>query len=120
MTVLVTGIARHSPYSVPSDIAAASRAHALALAGEEKQAENIANLLIERLQTSYVSAFDIASIFMGLKDFDRTFEWLESAVRERSTWLVHVGWEPRFKPIRKDPRFADIVRAIGLPVHSMR
>jgi serine/threonine protein kinase/tetratricopeptide (TPR) repeat protein len=101
-------------------IAAAARAHALALAGEKKQAEEVALRLIESLQTSYVSAFDIASIFMGLGDLNKTFEWLQNAVRERSTWLVHVGWEPRFKTIRRDPRFADIIRAIGLPVHSVR
>lgn len=101
-------------------IAAAARGHALALAGEQKQAEEVASKLIEGLPTCYASAFEIAGIFVGLGDFERTFEWLQNAVRERSTWLVHVGWEPRFKPIRRDPRFADIVRAIGLPVHSMR
>ena len=99
-------------------IAAAARAHALALTGEKAQAEAVARDLIERSRTSYVPAFEIAVIFMGLGDLDKTFEWLENAVRERSTWLVHVGWDPRFKSVRTDPRFVAVVRTIGLPLHS--
>ncbi len=101
-------------------IAVSARAHALALLGEKAQAEAGARELIEKSQTAYVSAFEIAVVFAGLGDLDRTFEWLQNAVRERSTWLVHLGWDPRFRPIRSDPRFAQIIRAIGLPMHSGR
>jgi tetratricopeptide (TPR) repeat protein len=101
-------------------IAAASRAHALALVGEKSETERVARELIERSRTAYVSAFEIAVVFVGLGDLDATFEWLQNAVRERSTWLVHVGWDARFRPARSDPRFPAIMRAIGLPLHSVR
>lgn len=102
------------------NMTAAYRWHALALAGDTAQAESIEREFIEKSQTSYVSAFEIAAIFVGLADLDRTFEWLEKAVRERSTWLLHVGWDTRFKTARADPRFAGILRSIGLPIHSAR
>jgi serine/threonine protein kinase len=101
-------------------IAEASRGHALALLGQKSEAEGVARKLIERSRTAYVSAYDIAVVFAGLGDLDATFEWLHNAVRERSTLLVHVGWDARFRSARSDPRFAPIIRAIGLPLHSLR
>lgn len=101
-------------------VAAAARGHALALLGQESEARRVAQELIARSRTTYVSAYEIAVVFAGLGDLDSTFEWLQNAVRERSTWLVHVGWDARFRIARSDARFAGIIRAIGLPLHSIR
>jgi hypothetical protein len=76
--------------------------------------------LIERSRTAYVPAYEIAVVFAGLGELDAKFEWLQNAVRERSTWLVHVGWDARFRPARSDPRFPALSCAIGLPLHSVR
>jgi serine/threonine protein kinase/tetratricopeptide (TPR) repeat protein len=101
-------------------ITVAAHAHALAMSGKKSEAERIVHELIERSRTTYVAAYEIAVVFMGLGDLEKTFEWLQHAVRERCTWLVHVGWDARFRPLRSDARFAAIVRAIGLPLHSIR
>jgi siroheme synthase len=101
-------------------ITVAARAHALAMSGKTSDAERAVSELIEKSRTAYVSAYEIAVVFMGLRDLDKTFEWLQNAVREHSTWLVHVGWDARFRPLRSDPRFAAVIRAIGLPLHSVR
>jgi eukaryotic-like serine/threonine-protein kinase len=101
-------------------ITAAARAHALALSGKRSEAERVVHELIERSRTAYVPAYEIAVVFVGLRDLDATFEWLQNAIRERCTWLVHVGWDARFRPARSDPRFAPMIRAIGLPLHSVR
>ena len=68
-----------------------------------------------RAQKSYVSPFDIALIYTALGDKDTAFAWLAKAVAERSTWLVDRKWEPRFDPLRNDPRFQDLLRRIGFP-----
>jgi serine/threonine protein kinase/Flp pilus assembly protein TadD len=101
-------------------IAVAARAHAWALMGRKSEAEHAVHELIERSRTAYVPAYEIAAVFTGLGDADTTFEWLQNAVRERCTALVHVGWDGRFRPMRSDPRFAAIIRAIGLPLHDVR
>ena len=101
-------------------LAVAARAHAWALLGKKSEAEHAAQELIERSRTAYVPAYEIAAVFAGLRDTDATFEWLQNAVRERCPWLVHVGWDGRFRPMRSDPRFAAIIRAIGLPLHDVR
>jgi hypothetical protein len=46
---------------------------------------------------------------------DHAFEWLEKAYAEHSRDLVHVRENPGFDNVRSDPRFADLLRRIGLP-----
>src|SRR5207237_4963104 len=87
-------------------IAVAARAHAWALLGKKTEAEYAVHELVERSRTVYVPAYEIAAVFAGLGDPGATFEWLQNAVRERCTALVHVGWDGRFRPMRNDPRFA--------------
>jgi len=40
---------------------------------------------------------------------------LENAYQEHSTLLTYLKMDPRFDPLRSDPRFQDLVHRIGLP-----
>jgi hypothetical protein len=93
----------------------ATLAHAYAIAGERSKAEQILRTLMELARSSYVSSFDIATIYAGLGDRARTLDWLERAYEGRATYLVFVNVDPRFDAYRDDPRFRDLVRRIGLP-----
>lgn len=66
-------------------------------------------------KTRYVNSFQIAAIYLGLGDKDRAFEWLENAYRDRSDVLIYLNVDPRLDSIRPDPRFADLVRRVGIP-----
>jgi len=37
------------------------------------------------------------------------------AFQERSAFLVHVKWDPKFEALHSDPRFGELTRRIGLP-----
>ena len=93
----------------------AALGHAYALAGRGSEARQVLRTLIDRSKKSYVSAFDIASIYAGLGDNDAAFLWLNKAAAERSTFLVYSKWEPRLDPLRSDPRFQKLLQRIGLP-----
>jgi hypothetical protein len=67
--------------------------------------------------TMYVSPYFLAIAYAGLGDKDRGFEWMETAYRERAAWLTFLKVDPALDPLRSDPRFADLLRRIGLP-HS--
>ena len=71
-----------------------------------------------RSDSSYVSAFDIATIYAGLRDRTKTFEYLEKAYQERVPYLVFLAVDPHFDEFRSDPRFRDLVHRIGLPAGS--
>jgi hypothetical protein len=57
----------------------------------------------------------MATVYLGLGDTDATFTWLERAVQTRASALLYLAVDPRYDPVRSDPRFADLVRRIDLP-----
>ena len=62
-----------------------------------------------------VSSYNVALIYIGLGEKDRAFDSLEKAYKERSDLLVYLKVDPRLDTLRSDPRFADLMRRIGLP-----
>jgi len=101
--------------SAGAKYAQAALGHALALAGRKREARDLVEQLKEESKRSYVGAYNIALIHIGLGENDRAFEWLDKAYEERSNWLSYVKVEPRLDPLRSDPRFADLLRHMGLP-----
>ena len=63
---------------------------------------------------TYVSAYDVASVHAALGNADQAFAWLDKARAERSTFLVFIGWDPRFSAIRSDSRYSRLVHSLGL------
>jgi hypothetical protein len=66
----------------------------------------------------YVPSYQLAVVYAGLDEKDSTFRLLENAYEERSGSLIYLNRDPRLKDLHSDPRFADLVRRIGLPLES--
>ena len=85
------------------------------LAGRRAEAQRVLQeLLRDRAGPKYIAADDIAAVYIGLGETDRAFSWLRQACEERATALVNVKVEPAFDGLRGDPRFADLLRCVGL------
>jgi serine/threonine protein kinase/Tfp pilus assembly protein PilF len=95
-----------------------SLGYSYALAGETDQAHAILKELVETSAKKYVSAYDLALINIGLGQKDAAFEFLRAAVEERCGWLIFLKIEPVLDSIRSDPRFEDLIRAVGLRLDS--
>jgi TolB-like protein/DNA-binding winged helix-turn-helix (wHTH) protein/Tfp pilus assembly protein PilF len=54
-------------------------------------------------------------VYFALGQKDQTFAWLEKAYKERSDSLLYLRCWPEFDRLRVDPRFADLVRRVGIP-----
>jgi tetratricopeptide (TPR) repeat protein len=94
----------------------AALAHAYASIGRRAEAEKILGELQQRSKTSYVSPYMIATIYAGLGEKDRAFEFLEKAYRERSSDISYfIKADLRIDNLRSDPRYADLLQRIGLP-----
>jgi tetratricopeptide (TPR) repeat protein len=88
---------------------------ALAIAGKKEEAMAVLREL-EDLQTNrYISPFDTALIYFALDRIDEGFERLAKSFQDRCYDLVTVKVDPRFDSVKKDPRFATLIRKIGLP-----
>jgi len=66
-------------------------------------------------KTGYSSAYGIAQLYSELGDKDQGFRWLNSAYQERDYLLQRLKTDFLLDPIRSDPRFAELVRKVGLP-----
>jgi TolB-like protein/DNA-binding SARP family transcriptional activator/Tfp pilus assembly protein PilF len=105
-------------HSGGSSFALAAQAHAHAVAGEETKAKAILIELHRRSQTSYVSAYDIATVYAGLRENDEALRWLEQAYQERSSFLINIGWEPRFRGLHSNAQFRSLARRLGIPLQQ--
>ena len=61
------------------------------------------------------SAYDIADLYAQLGDKEQAFQWLNTAYQEHDSRLTSLKTTPSFDLIRSDPRFAELVRKVGLP-----
>ncbi len=60
-------------------------------------------------------AIDIAELYARLGEKDQAFQWLERAYAMHADGLVHLKQEIGFDNLRTDPRYADLLRRVGLP-----
>src|SRR5581483_7660787 len=84
-------------------------------AGERSEAEAILRNLKQLAASQYVSALDLAYVYIGLGDADQAFSSIEKAYEERAGLLVYLKVEPMFDPIRSDARFANLLRKVAFP-----
>jgi tetratricopeptide (TPR) repeat protein len=88
--------------------------HAFAVSDNKNEALKIIAELADVGKRTYVSPYQVAAIYAGLGNKEQMFTWLEKAYAERSDWLVNITNDQRFDDYRSDPRFADLVRRVGL------
>jgi hypothetical protein len=50
-----------------------------------------------------------------LGDKDQAFRWLSTAYQERDWLLIGLKTDSSLESLHFDPRFADLVRKVGLP-----
>jgi adenylate cyclase len=64
----------------------------------------------------FVAPGVVASVYALSGDKDSAFEWLDKAYAERDGEdITLLKCDPSFKNLRGDPRFADLLRRLGLP-----
>jgi tetratricopeptide (TPR) repeat protein len=84
------------------------------LLGKRAEAQKILSDLSSRYANEYVDPVLIAYVYTGLGDKDQAFVWLEKGFQERSGLILWIKIEPTLDSIRSDPRFADLVRRMGI------
>ena len=106
---------QESTSSGDSMLRKAQLGHAYASSGKRGEAKIILAELLESFEQRRASPYYIAMIYAGLGDKDQAFAWLEKAYVERSRRLWALKVVPTWDGLRPDPRFADLLRRMGLP-----
>ena len=88
--------------------------HAYAISGQKRMAEESLARLTEQSKQRYVPPYDMAEIYIGLAEKEQALKYLEIAYQDRSCWMTWLRVDPRFDPIRGDPRYKDLLRRMHL------
>ena len=91
----------------------AAHAGLLATAGRVEEARRELDALLS--SGAAVLPFSLATVYARLGDDERALACLERAYEERNTHLNDLNIELEFAPLRRDPRFRDLARRVGLP-----
>ena len=89
--------------------------HAYAVSGRPADARRILADLKTTSSKGYVSPYYIALIHAGLGDKDQALAWFERAVDDRSSLPVLFSSDARWDKLHADPRWASLMKRIGLP-----
>ena len=85
-----------------------------ALAGNDEKAREYLRKIEANAEDRYVDPVHPALVHLGLGETDRAIELLQRAYEIHSPVLGEVPTDPRYAPISSDPRFAGLVRGMGL------
>ena len=96
---------------------AVALAHAYSATGKKAEAEKILHNLERKLRETSASPYTMATIYAGLGENDKAFEFLEKAYSQKS---LDIPWSLKsdlvLNGLRLDPRFQSLLRRIGLAV----
>ena len=85
-----------------------------ALGGNAEKANEYLRRIEANAEQRYVDPVYPALVHLGLGATDRAIELLQRAFEVHSPVLCLVPTDPRYAAIRADPRFAELVRGMGL------
>ncbi|MGH9509861.1 MAG: protein kinase domain-containing protein [Terriglobales bacterium] len=93
----------------------ADLAYAYALSGNTQEARKNLEELTGLSKRRHVPAYSLATVHAGLGEKDQAFAWLDKACDERGFYVHTLKVDPRLDSLRSDPRFASVLRRVGLP-----
>ena len=70
--------------------------------------------ILSASSTKRVSSYEVAVIYAGLGEIEKSFDWLERAFAERNEYLNYLMVDPRLDGLRKDQRYLDMLKRLGL------
>jgi TolB-like protein/Flp pilus assembly protein TadD len=88
--------------------------YAYARAGRVDAAQRTISRLEEDVRKYGIGRYEIALVYAGLDRKQDAFKWLEDAYRVHDVGLVYLRVDPCLDPLRSDPRFAELLRSVGL------
>jgi DNA-binding winged helix-turn-helix (wHTH) protein/TolB-like protein/Flp pilus assembly protein TadD len=88
--------------------------YAYAASGKRVEAQRIIGQLKEKSKRTYVWPYNIAVIYAGLGEKDQAFAYLDKEYAEGNYYLDLLKVDPELDSLRSDPRFADLLRRVGL------
>ena len=90
-------------------------AYGEAAAGRESQAREHLREALEagRVNGAYLSPSYVAHVYTALGDQEQAMDWLERGYDQSDFTLVNVYTDPRYEPLRSNPRYKELIEKMG-------
>ena len=99
-----------SPHQTWSDV---GLAYTFVETGQLNESRAILNEMLRLSESRWVPPYHIALVYNALGETDQALAWLEKGYQHRDPKMALLK-EERWKNLRGDPRFQDILRRVGL------
>lgn len=80
--------------------------------------ERLAELLIQRSDTSYVTPWQIGTLYTRAGNKEKAVTWLEKAYDARDSNMPYIGVDPIFDIIQSDLRFQNLLKKMNLTLRQ--
>jgi hypothetical protein len=81
--------------------------------GHFKDSQRAVDELVAR--HALTNAYQVAEVYAWHGEWDAAFTWLDRAHTQRDGILVQLKFDPLLAKFRTDPRYAALVKKMGLP-----
>jgi TolB-like protein/tetratricopeptide (TPR) repeat protein len=92
----------------------ALQAHVLAVAGRYAEARRVIREVEQAFENGYFCPYEIGTAYVSLGDADTAYQWFRKGIDDRADCMAWLGVEPWIAPFRLDPRYASLLKEIGL------
>jgi tetratricopeptide (TPR) repeat protein len=89
-------------------------AHLYVASGKRDEALKTLEQMEDIARQRYVSSYSFAIVYAALGEKDNAFEQLERGNQDRGSDFTYVKVDPFLDSLHTDPRFADLIRRLGL------
>jgi TolB-like protein/tRNA A-37 threonylcarbamoyl transferase component Bud32 len=83
--------------------------------GYQRALQRVAETLAERSKTTFVTPWQIATLYTRAGINNEALEWLDKAYQTHDPNMPYISVDPIFDPLRNEPRFQDLLRQMKLP-----
>jgi len=82
--------------------------------GYSRALQRLAEMLIERSKTSYVTPWQVATLYTRAGMKEEALVWFEKAFASHDPNMPYLSVDPIFDELRGDPRFQSLLKRMGL------
>ncbi|MDH5742116.1 MAG: hypothetical protein OEZ52_01085, partial [Candidatus Aminicenantes bacterium] len=83
--------------------------------GYYRALSNVADMKVERRKTTFVSPWQIATLYTRAGKNEEALDWLEVTYEEKDPNFSYICVDPIFDDLRENPRFKKLLGLLNLP-----
>jgi TolB-like protein/Tfp pilus assembly protein PilF/predicted Ser/Thr protein kinase len=86
-----------------------------AQAGKKKKALEILRGMNQGPERARLAPLMASRLYLALGEEQKALDWLEKSYQDHNPYLVFLNVSERYRPLRSDPRFQDLLRRMNFP-----